>query len=328
MTSRTIPHQQQKEVFTLLHALPLAAGLSEGELGSLSEYLTSATYPKGKVVFEQGGRRDALLLIKEGRLSIYKELGDAPEVFAVLHPGNFCCEEALTDQRSVHSKSGQALDELKTLELTYTAFRALSSEHPRLALFLLEKLLQSVAERLHRTDNRLITLYHTGRIISITLPVEEMGRQILAALHEVIRAKRSLFVSFLPSLNRIQLLAHHGFAIPPFGGEDHIPLTGDPVLGLIAANSATILVTRDNPLPHTVDVAYASPSMVGVPITEEGKTIGAILMLDKQNDEFNLNNVMLLEIVARQIAGAIEEGEALHRHQAEEELKRVYIKPL
>ncbi|MFA4872758.1 MAG: cyclic nucleotide-binding domain-containing protein [Patescibacteria group bacterium] len=327
MPPRTAPHPAHHEALAALRTLPLATGLSEGELATLSEYLTSASYPKGKVVFEQGGRRDALLLITQGRLSIYKEFGDAPEVFAVLHPGNFCCEEALTDQRSVHSKSGQALDELKTLELTYTAFRALSSEHPRLAIFLLEKLLQSVAERLHHTDNRLITLYHTGRIISITLPLEEMGRQILAALHEVIRAKRSLFVSFLPSLNRILLLAHYGFAVPPFGGEDHIPLSQDPVLGLIAANNATILVTRDSPLPHTVDVAYTSPSMVGVPIKEEGKTIGAILMLDKQNDEFNLNNVMLLEIVARQIAGAITEGEALHRHQAEEELKRVYIRP-
>ncbi|MEW6610722.1 MAG: cyclic nucleotide-binding domain-containing protein [Patescibacteria group bacterium] len=328
MPPHALSREPNHDVLAVLRVLPLATGLSEGELATLSEYLTPAHYPKGKVVFEQGGRRDALLLITQGRLSIYKEFGDAPEVFAVLHPGNFCCEEALTDQRSIHTKSGQALDDLKTLELTFTAFRALTTEHPRLAIFLLEKLLQSVAERLHHTDNRLITLYHTGRIISITLPIEETGRQILAALHEVIRAKRSLFVSFLPSLNRIQLLAHYGFAVPPFGGEDHIPLIPDPVLGLIAANNATILATRDNPLPRTIEVAYASPSMVGVPIKEGGRTIGAILMLDKQNDEFNLNNVMLLEIVARQIAGAIAEREALHRHQAEEELKRVYIKPL
>ena len=316
-------------ILTALRSLPLAQGFSAEDLEALAAHLTAVRYPKGKVVFEQGDRRDALILVTEGRLSVYKEFGDEPEVFATLHQGDFCCEEALTDERSLHTKSGQALDDLSALTLSFTSYRALSQAHPRIAQILLERLLRSIAERLHHTDNRLITLYHTGRIIAVTLPLPDMGRQILAALHEVIRAKRSLFVSFQPVRDRIQLLAHHGYAASPFGDDaDFLPLARDPVLGLIASTGTTILAHKDNLPERALSTPYATSSMVGVPIKEEGKTIGAILMLDKQEDEFNLNNVILLEIVARQIAGAIVEAESTHRHKAEEELKRVYIRPI
>jgi CRP-like cAMP-binding protein len=311
----------------VLRTLPLAEGFTNEELAMLAEHLSPVVHPKGKSVFEQGARRDALILITDGRLSVYKEFGDEPEVFATLHRGDFCCEEALTDEHSLHTKSGQALDDLSTLTLSYTSYRALSKTQPRIAQILLEKLLRSVAERLHHTDNRLITLYHTGRIIAVTLPLPDMGRQILSALHEVIRAKRSLFVLFPPALNRIHLVASFGFTASPFNEEGFLPLLHDPVLGLIAEAGTTILASKDNLPERALEAPYASPSMVGVPIKEEGKTIGAILMLDKQGDEFNLNNVMLLEIVARQIAGAITEAQSLQRHQAEEELKRVYIRP-
>lgn len=326
-----MPPQSSKPdtaILPALRQLSIAQGFTDEELETLAEYLTAVTYPKGKVIFEQGGRRDSLILITEGRLSVYKEFGDEPEVFATLHSGDFCCEEALTDDRSIHTKSGQALDDLRVFTLSFTSYRALASTNPRIAQLLLEKLLHSIAERLHHTDNRLITLYHTGRIIAVTLPLPDMGRQILASLHEVIHAKRSLLVLFQTVLDRIQLVAHYGYAASPFSDEGYLPLSTDPVLGLVATTGTTILATKDNIPARALEAPYATPSMVGVPIKEEGETIGAILMLDKQGDEFNLNNVMLMEIVARQIAGAITEAQSLQRHQAEEELKRVYIRPI
>lgn len=325
---RISPHLSQEGIFATLRVLPIAEGYSDDELQSLSEYLTAVVHPKGAIIFEQGERRDALIFITEGRLSVYKEFGDEPEVLATLHRGDFCCEEALTDEHSIHTKSGQALEDLTALTLSSTSYRALVEAHPRIAQKLLQKLLHSIAERLHHTDNRLITLYHTGRIISIRLPLEEMGRQILAALHEVIHAKHSLFVLFQPVLDRIHLVAHFGYAVSPFHDEGFLALHGDPVLGLIATLGSTILVTRDNLPARAREAPYATSSMVGVPIKGGGSVIGAILMLDKEGEEFNLNNGMLLEIVARQIAGAIAEAETMKRHAAEEELKRVYVRPM
>jgi len=328
MPKNSLEPTQQNNTIHSLHSFPFLDGFTEKQIAALAEYLAPVHFPKGRVVFEQGTRRDSLFLITEGRLSVYKEFGDEPEVFAMLHEGEFCCEEALADPASVHSKNGQAIDNLSLLALSHTAFHGLAAENPEFALLLLERILKTIAERLHHADNKLVTLYHTGRIISITLPLEETGSQILAALHEVIRARRSLFVTFHPEHDRIQLIAQFGFAVPPFRGGNTLKLFADPILGVMAKNKSTILAAPTTWQDKTNDAPYATPSMVGVPIVYDGHAIGAILMIDKENEDFNINNVILLEIVARQIAGAIAEAKDRSRHQAEEELKQVYIRPI
>ncbi len=312
-----------------LGLFPIMEGLSDAQISLLAEYLSPQRFPQGKVIFEQGTRRDSLLFITKGRLSVYKEFGDEPEVFAVLRPGEFCCEEALSDPESVHSKSAQALDNLEVLSLSHTAFHALVKEDASFALLLLERIMKTIAERLHHADNKLVTLYHTGRIISITLPLKEIGQQILSALHEVVKARRSLFAIFSHNNNQISIIAQHGFAVSPFvNGDQNLPLQEDPVLGFIAKNKSTMLITPSNSTPDMHTAAYASDSMLGVPIMQEDNAVGAILMLDKQGEEFSINNTILLEIVTRQIAGAIVEANSQRRLREEEELKQVYIRPL
>ena len=310
-----------------LSVFPLCKGFTGEQLGLLAEYCAPITFQKGKVIFEQGTRRDSLYLITKGRLSVYKEFGDEPEVFAVLNPGEFCCEEALSDPDAVHSKSGQALEDLEVLALSHTAFQGLAKENPSFALLVAERILKTIAERLHHADNKLVTLYHTGRIISITLPLEDIASQILAALHEVIKARRSLFAVFSRENSQVSVMAQHGFASSPFKEEQRLSLEDDPVFGVIARNKSTLLVNAENATDDMKKASYATDSMLGAPIIHNGEAIGAILMLDKQDEDFNINNVILAEIVARQIAGAVSEADEQRRKKAEEELKQVYIRP-
>jgi phosphoserine phosphatase RsbU/P len=139
-----------KDISELIASVPLFASLRPREIELLALNLRPHDIPARALIFREGACDDHFFIIVEGRVEIFKALGEEGERFlAERGTGSFLGEMSLFTADGHHTASVRASTPLKVLEMTRSEFDALLHLHPDLAY----ELLRMFSKRLDESEN-------------------------------------------------------------------------------------------------------------------------------------------------------------------------------
>lgn len=189
---------------------------AEGFLTSAGAARRVATYPKGKVVFSQGQPSDSVIYIQKGgiKMSVLSRTGKEA-VVAMLGPGDFCGEGALTGQ-SIRIGTATATMPTTVLIIEKGVMRDLLRDEPtfserfisymlarniRIEADLVDHLFNSSEKRLART---LLLLARFGEQEGPEQRIPKISQETLAEMVGTTRSRVNYFMNKFRDLGFIQ----------------------------------------------------------------------------------------------------------------------------
>ncbi|MGB2874445.1 MAG: cyclic nucleotide-binding domain-containing protein [Gaiellaceae bacterium] len=124
-----------------LKRVPLFATLDEGDLEWIAEATTEVETPADQVLIQPGQAGTGMFFITEGTAVVERKRTPVE-----LGPGEFFGELALISPDARRTARVRAKETLRCLALDRASFRKLVSEHPDVAVSLLEVALTRLAE--------------------------------------------------------------------------------------------------------------------------------------------------------------------------------------
>lgn len=287
----------------ILEKIPILFGLSEPELQVLAKIITVKKYRKGELLFEQGDQRHSFYIVLSGRLHIYRIFNDEVQTLAIPEKNNFLVEGALANPKLKHSHNCEVTEASDVVEIRGRDFLNLAEDYPQIANKMYANVISNLTERLHHTNNKLVTIYSTGKIASTYTDLDHLTDLITSTILKIIKAKRALFAFYNAKEGLVTIQHAVGYPNNQRMKNLKISLFRDPVLGLIYKTRRDILISREMYRnKRELRVAYSSPGMLGVPLQIGDRLVGAILLGDKEGGrDFSYNNQILLNIISRQI---------------------------
>jgi CRP/FNR family cyclic AMP-dependent transcriptional regulator len=135
-----------------LHQVPLFAGISRAQIGSVLDACKMQTFLVGDEIFAEGDAGRALWIIEAGNVEVYKTIrGNVDRVLATFAPGSVFGEMSFLDG-SRRSASARATEPTNVLMLEREAFDRVAEEHPRVAATFFGGLATVMAQRLRMTN--------------------------------------------------------------------------------------------------------------------------------------------------------------------------------
>jgi len=313
----------------LLKNITVFQGLKSEEFTELAKICQVKEVEEGKEIFKAGEPRKEFFIVLEGKLRISRKIKNEKEkeTLAFMTKDNFAVESALVNPKLKHTHFGDILQKGKILVIKGKDFLKLAEKNPSLANKIYGNIIANLTERLHHADNKLITLYSTGRIASTYANIYNILSLILEAILSVIKAKKALFVLFRPFENKAVIQEAIGYKNNQEIKNLDINLNKDPFLKRIFETGEDVFITQEEYKANKKwHLPYLENSALGVKVKAGKEILGAIILVDKQGENFSFNNQILLNIISRQVASAILEAEKLEEKMGHEELKRKYIK--
>jgi len=129
-------------IVEMLQKAPLWSGLAERELKVIARSFKELKYATGDVIVRKGEAGIGFYLITDGTVEVRSD----GRVLSKLGPGQFFGEMSVLDGQP-RSADVVALEPSRCLALTSWSFKSIVSEHPKMAL----KLLQESVRRLRMT---------------------------------------------------------------------------------------------------------------------------------------------------------------------------------
>jgi CRP/FNR family cyclic AMP-dependent transcriptional regulator len=138
-----------------LSRTPLFAKLSPQECSILASHCEGKQVTAGQVVFSEGDFGDAMYIVKQGALNIFKKdlLGDVR--IAEIRPGGLVGEMALVDGKP-RSANVRASEATRLLSLSRASYGDLKKSHPQVATKFQDELLLLISSRLRQTTEKLV----------------------------------------------------------------------------------------------------------------------------------------------------------------------------
>jgi CRP/FNR family cyclic AMP-dependent transcriptional regulator len=134
-----LPSTETNTVFEILRKAPLWSGLTEKELKIVARSFRELKYDTGVVIVRKGEAGVGFYLIADGTVEVRSD----GRVLSKLGPGQYFGEMSILDGQP-RSADVVTLERVRCLALTPWSFKSLVSEHPKMAL----KLLQESVRRL------------------------------------------------------------------------------------------------------------------------------------------------------------------------------------
>jgi CRP/FNR family cyclic AMP-dependent transcriptional regulator len=138
-----------------LSRTPLFAKLSPQECAVLASHCESKQVEAGSIVFAEGDFGDAMYIVKQGSLNIFKKdlLGDVR--IAEIRPGGLVGEMALVDGKP-RSANVRANEASRLLSLSRASYNDLKKSYPQVATKFQDELLLLISSRLRQTTEKLV----------------------------------------------------------------------------------------------------------------------------------------------------------------------------
>jgi CRP/FNR family transcriptional regulator, cyclic AMP receptor protein len=180
---QTPAHSRERGSFPpgLLNFLPAFYGLSQEEAREISEIITTITYSKEQVIFDESSLGDALYVVVRGRVDIRVRdaLGNSRTI-ASLPEGSILGEMSLLDQQS-RSASAVASEESLLLTMSVEDFHNLMERDSIATYKVVYNLGRVLAQRLRSVNERLVrTLSREGQQSAASdEEVTELERKLL-----------------------------------------------------------------------------------------------------------------------------------------------------
>ena len=141
----------REEKLRLLRAADLFRGLSDEEMQRVGDMTMMSQCARGQLIFSAGDAREALFLLKRGRIQIYRLGADGKKlVLSTVEPGTVFGEMALTGQRMFDGYAEAAEDSVLCVMSRHDV-ESLIIEYPTVGV----QLVESLAARVRELEDRL-----------------------------------------------------------------------------------------------------------------------------------------------------------------------------
>ena len=158
---------------TLLHNVPLFAGLNEQQLGVLARAIVRKSVGRNVEIIGAGDPTDSLYIVISGRLKVLMGDEQGREVIlSILGPGEFFGEMGLLDD-SPRSASVVTLEACELLTISKTDFKLSLAENFELSLMVMRGLVKRLREA-DRKIGSLALMDVYGRVARLLLEIAKM----------------------------------------------------------------------------------------------------------------------------------------------------------
>jgi CRP-like cAMP-binding protein len=299
----------------IFREIPVFATLADPELAVIAKIAKFKRFAKGDMLFESGQTRTTFYVLLSGQAHIYRLFNDEIQTLAILDQYNFAVESALSDPSQKHDHNCEITEPSDMLEINGQDFLNLANDYPQVTIKVYANIIANLTGRLHHANNKLVTIYSTGKIVSVYSDLDLLSELILNTILKVIVAKKALFVLFHPEEGKIIIQEARGYSNNQQISNTHLNLYKDPIFGQVYEARLPVVVTKDRyKKEKSLHTNYACQTMLVMPLQVGSKVIGAILLGDKANGEdFSYNNQLLLDIIARQITAAVAMAETIEQ---------------
>lgn len=286
-----------------LHQIPAFRALTEEELKELAGIAGVRKVKRGELLFKDGDKRETFFVVLKGQVHIFRTFNEEVQTLALLDANEFAVENALLDDPGKHEHTCETFADGELLEITNSAFLGLKKSNPILANRIYAFIIGNLVERLHHANNKIVTIYSTGKIAAAYENLDHLTELLLKTILETIHAKRGIFALFEPLEGKAVIRQAIGYKSNQAIMNLEVPLGSDPILGTLAKAPIDFIISEEQfQSQKGLHTPYASRNMLGVALHIRDKMIGAILLGDKEGArEFSHNNKILLDIIARQI---------------------------
>ena len=310
-----------------LNNTPLLKDLTKPEIKIVAGFLIEKNYQSGDKIFTKDTLRDKVVIIKNGLVKLQTEVADHQEIIALFKEGDFLGEMAFLQKGSKHNHTLEvASPRLTTQELSVYNWFKILKQHPNIAQKIYHNIATDLKNRLDHANNKLVTLFASGKIIALYDSLAEISQHLLEVIIKVIPVNKALFLTF--SKTSQKLMVQHSLGYKKIKTGTYFDINKDPLLAKLIKEPLTTIFSKHNWPKEYINLPYASNAMIIAPISLGKKVTGFIILGDKSNGrDFSMNNQILLEAITTQIAPAIEEQRLAALQASAEELKKVYIDP-
>jgi len=134
-----------------LHKVPIFSSLDHEELIKIRKLIYHREYKKGDTIIFEGDIIDSIIIINEGSVKAYKNTADGREqILYVFSEGDFIGEQNLFSNQ-VATYSVEALENVKTCNLSREKFQELLFTYPEISV----KIIDELGARIARLENAL-----------------------------------------------------------------------------------------------------------------------------------------------------------------------------
>jgi len=310
----------------ILEDVPLFQELNKKEVAFISQFLIEKKYSQFEKIFTKNTTRDKIIIITEGQVVLRSNFNNR-EIIALFKEGNFLGELTFLQKHSKHRYHLEASSMIvKTLELSIYNWHSIIKRQPPLANKIYQNIGLALDDRLYHANNKLAALFATGKIIGSYQKLDEIAKEILKILLQIIPSNKALLATF--SSDTQKMYVHQAVGYNKIKHHTSYDVSKDNLLKNLLTQPKTTIVTKENFKIEYALLPYISDSLIITPIKVKDKIIGFIMLADKMNRRhFSTNNKILLEAIANQTAPAIQQINLKKLASAEAEIKEKYIDP-
>jgi CRP-like cAMP-binding protein len=113
-------------------------------------------FPRGAVLFREGEPGKEMFVVHQGRVTISKKVADVEKILTTLGPGEFLGEMAILNNRP-RSATATCAEDCKLLVIDAKTFEAMIRSSAEIAVRLIKKLSDRLAEANEQIENLLLT---------------------------------------------------------------------------------------------------------------------------------------------------------------------------
>ncbi len=308
--------------------LPLFKELGTLQRAALKKIAKKISLPADTHLFVAEESLKSFFVVLTGKVRLYKTFVDHEETFAYVGENDFISELAFTGEEHVYTLNAQAVDHTHLLSFTQKDLSRFREKYPKAYGIIMASITARLNDRLYHINNKLITLYSTGKLLAEHRDdLAMLSQGLLKVILEVINAENALLALYPENAKSIVIQNVIGHKNNSQILCLELSRDTDQILGKLFSDPKPHIFheTRGKGKEKT---PYTSSIMLGVPIRSKSRVIGALLLGNKKKGGFSSNNIILLNFIANQVAQAIEGANFERLAEAKEELQRVYIQPM
>ena len=307
-----------------LAQISIFKNLNKTELKSISNFLIDKKYKEADFIFKKGKARDKIIIIKNGLVALETDIS---ETIALFKNGDTLGEMALIAKNTLHQYNLRVVsEELDVWELSVYNWHSLIKKNHSLSDKIYKNIASILEDRLNHANNKLVTLISTGKTVGAYEDLSTIAKEIINSILKVIPSKKALFLTYSSATGKIHV--YKNIAYSNLQENTYYNANKDKVLQVLIKNPATTFFSENNLPKVFVESPYYCKTSIITPIYLKNKVLGFIILGDKINNKaYSINNQILLEALASQVAPAIEELRRKKIASLEQEIKERYIDP-
>lgn len=313
-----------------LKNIELFNSFTDQELTNFEKAVTLLEMRAGDILFREDDPGDALYIVEQGAVRIYKTINAATgdeKSLALLEPGTYLGEMTLIDGTPRSAGARAEVDSL-VLKISRDDFLKLLQTHPQAAIRLFVSFMKVMSQRLRQTNEELVVMYEVGKIIGAAPPLPELLHNLLEKTMNGTEAAFGMFFKVNDITNRLEVMEALG---PGFEDVLHLKTgTAEGVVGLALQSGALLKIDNfdtDSRFTGMHRCGYERKAMIIAPLTRQDEPFGAIMIADPQMAPmFNSANANLLQAVAAEAAAAVEASLLHADSNAKEKMDRHYFR--